>query len=428
MPRFELAVAIVLVGGALCSAAVFAFSNQKESGIRLPVYVGEDGEKDPFDVTTPEDVVDGFPVDEARFWARVHLASRTAMWIALMHLFIQMRMYKLLLAFLLSLVLIIEAISLGFTFTTASAPSVDTSLLRVLFYVYILVLASRSVTQQNVTQHAHSVLHLGALTFLAAFLEFSAGIFPTSPPPTTRLLFFVTSTGVPRLWYFSLVLTVLSWFLSFSIPTGPSLHFPPSSIYAPKTVSASTHSTEQNVSSETGASIWSHLFISHTTKVVMLSYTSASLEIGDLPIVPGCMRATYNYLRLRLALRTTSLPMWFSTLLCRAPPSIGSGWTLAYQLLRLNWAAFASLVTLSIIGVGQFYAPAFFLQRLVAFLESDPKRERMEWGWMYVCGLLGVSIISNFRAYPLIPRFCKRGFNTPHPHSGVPALVPIIKN
>jgi hypothetical protein len=429
MPRFELAVAIALVGGALCSTAVFVFLShwQKEGGIRLPVRVGEDGVKDPFDVTTPEDMVDGFPIGEAKFWAKVHLASRTAMWVALMHFFIQMREYKLLLAFLLSLVLIVEAVSLGITFTTASAPSFDISLLRVLFYVYVVVLAARSVTQQNVADHEQSVLHLGALTFLAAFLGFSAGILPTSPPPTTRL-FFVTSTPVPRLRFFSLVLTVLSWFLSFSIPTGPSLHFPPSSIYALKTVSASTHSTEHNVSGVTGASIWSRLLFSYTTKVVMLGYTSASLEIGDLPIVPGNMRATYNYLRMRLALRTISFPTWFSTLLCRAPPSIGSGWTLVYQLLRLNWAVFAYLVTLASISAGLFYAPAFFLQRLVAFLERDPKRERMEWGWVYVCGLFGVLTISNLGAYLLSPHFCNRGFSTSYPHSDGPALVPIINH
>ena len=36
---------------------------------------GDDGfgeeEKDPFDVTTPMDMVDGRPVDEGRFWAKV---------------------------------------------------------------------------------------------------------------------------------------------------------------------------------------------------------------------------------------------------------------------------------------------------------------------------------------------------------------------
>jgi hypothetical protein len=74
--------------------------NFEESGMRLVVYVGEEEGKDPFDVSTPEDVVDGFPVGEAKFWARVHLAGRTAMWVALMY-FIQMRVYKLLLAFLL---------------------------------------------------------------------------------------------------------------------------------------------------------------------------------------------------------------------------------------------------------------------------------------------------------------------------------------
>ena len=75
MPPFQLPVAIALAASGLVSLAVFWLMRPKEGKIQLPI-VSDDldepySQKDPFDVTRPEDVVDGEPIDEAGFWARV---------------------------------------------------------------------------------------------------------------------------------------------------------------------------------------------------------------------------------------------------------------------------------------------------------------------------------------------------------------------
>lgn len=60
------------------SGVVAWFFREKEGRIRLPVHAEDEhpasgfvAEADPFNVTTPEDIVDGYPVDADEFWKRV---------------------------------------------------------------------------------------------------------------------------------------------------------------------------------------------------------------------------------------------------------------------------------------------------------------------------------------------------------------------
>ena len=50
---------------------MLAFSKPTEGKVQLPQFVRDEAFQDPFDVTKPEDIVDGEPVGEDAFWARV---------------------------------------------------------------------------------------------------------------------------------------------------------------------------------------------------------------------------------------------------------------------------------------------------------------------------------------------------------------------
>src|ERR1700729_4476838 len=112
------------------------------------------------------------------------------------------------------------------------------------------------------------------------------------------------------------------------------------------------------------ASIWATLLFSYTTKVVMLGYTSASLEIGDLPIVPADMRATTNFQLMKAALRTpiamVSIPFSSHRLFSFKK---GSGWELLCKLVRLNKVIIGAEIALAAVTAVLFYTPAFFLQK-----------------------------------------------------------------
>jgi hypothetical protein len=90
MRPFQLPVAILLAIGALCSMVVLCLrrSSANEGKIRLSLDhldidsdaecdIQEDNFPDPFDVVKPEDIIDGYPVDEAEFWEKVCSISIT---------------------------------------------------------------------------------------------------------------------------------------------------------------------------------------------------------------------------------------------------------------------------------------------------------------------------------------------------------------
>lgn len=75
MPKYQLPIVIVLAVCAAFSALFLWIRRSNEGKIKLPVYADGEGdgiyEHDPFEVTTPADVKDGEPIDEASFWAQV---------------------------------------------------------------------------------------------------------------------------------------------------------------------------------------------------------------------------------------------------------------------------------------------------------------------------------------------------------------------
>ncbi len=120
----------------------------------------------------------------------------------------------------------------------------------------------------------------------------------------------------------------------------------------------------------------------------MLGYIATSLEIGDLPILPENMRATTIFARMKTAIRNVKLQG-------RWNPKTGSVWELAYCLLCVNGLAFIIVIALAAVRACLTYAPVFFLQRLVSYLETDPERKDPEWGWFYCVGLFSTTIIGH---------------------------------
>lgn len=84
MPSFEFEISVVLVVFAFVSLVALWITREKEGSVKLPTHVGDEGVVggggdedayvpvvDPFDVTKPEDLIDGYPIDGEGFWKRV---------------------------------------------------------------------------------------------------------------------------------------------------------------------------------------------------------------------------------------------------------------------------------------------------------------------------------------------------------------------
>jgi len=70
MPDYQLPASIALAVFAAISATVNLAAFRREGNIKLDGPEGEQ-EYDPFNVTTPEDVAPGKPIDGPQFWSRV---------------------------------------------------------------------------------------------------------------------------------------------------------------------------------------------------------------------------------------------------------------------------------------------------------------------------------------------------------------------
>ncbi|KJA25547.1 hypothetical protein HYPSUDRAFT_37542 [Hypholoma sublateritium FD-334 SS-4] len=397
MPLFQFPIAVVLGLSTVGSSIVFFLSRTTEGKVQLPINSEDDGlhAYDPFDVIKPEDITDGFPIDEDKFWIR-------------------MRWRKALVTLLLALALIATTISLGWSLAIHESNDTIIYSLHLIFALYLFLIAARSITQTDPANHSESILHLTVLISVAFALLGSTAILPRTPSPvavsigepvvkasvwyaapasfsnaTSPAIVSIDDEPVLKgLWYALTAIYAIIAVIAYTTPLGPPLHYPPSDIYSEKTVQSITNKDEDNVCGIINASPWDTLLFSYTTKVVWLGNIAESLDIGDLPIVPTNMRATYNYSRMKRTIRDVKLRIFSWS------PKPGSGWLLAYRLLRLNYVAFTAELLLAAVSAVLFYAPPLFLQKLVAFLEVDPLRENKGWGWVFVIGLFAANALS----------------------------------
>ncbi|KAF8518400.1 multidrug resistance-associated ABC transporter [Hysterangium stoloniferum] len=389
MPRYQLGIAIALVVSAVCSAVFFFWlSPRPTSKIQLPVssdtndefesdFIDED---DPFSLAKAEDFSDGIPIDEDNFWART-------------------RVKKVFLLALFAAILAVDTIALGFSIPTQAPESAIISFgLRILFDVYLVIITAFTVQDVEVPHHWVTIVHLASLSTLGFFLTFVASILPETDDVQASA---AEPTGdsdvLLGLWYTNLVLMFLSTAVTLTVPRGPKLHFPSEAIYSEKTLETSTTHDYANVCGIADASVFDFLLFSYTTKVILLGVTSESLEIGDLPIVTANMRATTLFHRMRTAMRQIKVrplsifPSFLlgSRLKWQWKPRPGSGWMLMYKLAKVNSVPLTAQICLAVVSALLFYSPAFFLQKLVKFLETSKTGEvkDIRWGWVYCIGL-----------------------------------------
>ncbi|KAF9007916.1 ATP-binding cassette transporter [Cyathus striatus] len=371
MPRFQLEIAVALAVCSTASLLLFCFNNPKEGKIQLPTHADADEDElrgpDPFDVTQPEDVIDGYIIDEDKFWSR-------------------MRRTKIFMSILIGSIAVLSTFAASWSAVNEDVTNAIISGLHTITSTYLLVITVHSLYTKSLDEHWVSISHIAALTAIASSLLGITTILPETPPPVAKSV--DGDATMQAIWYAVLGLYMTLSVVSFITPLGPSLHYPPNNIYSEKVIQTITNTDEENVCGVVGASIWDTLLFSYTTKVVWLGNVAESLEIGDLPIVPGNMRATYNYSKMKVAMRRIKLNLG------RFTPLPGSGWSVGYRLMRLNSTVLLGEMALAVVSAMLFYTPAIFLKLLVSYLEIDENRENKGWGWVYVIGLFASNAIT----------------------------------
>ncbi|KAL5499194.1 hypothetical protein ACEPAH_1712 [Sanghuangporus vaninii] len=313
---------------------------------------------DPFDVTKPEDVVDGGPVQEKEFWESIRRRKWT----------------------LLVIMVALGLFQVGHLVQTIVVHGWGrdalSDVLQAIYTLYAVMLSIFAVWHPASSWHGRLTAHLSALSTLTFFTLSALVILPSDTVVDMHQRIFR---------YTSLVLWALAFFISVRMKRGPALHFPLERIYLNQlhTRVSAPDSETQNVCGMVGASLWETLLFSYTTRVVKLGYSSEALAIADIPILPGEMRASTIFAHMKAACRKYRLR--------HARP--GSGWQLAYQLLRANRKGFALFVSGVLVISMLFYGPMLFMQKLVSYLESDLEERDPAWGRFYGVGLFMSSIV-----------------------------------
>lgn len=245
MAGYQLPISITLSTLAGTSAFLLLLNGSSEGKIQLPADLVEDTYGDPLDVTSAEDLLDGYPIDESKFWAQVGTIRRSIE--PKLTVFEQMRSRKLFVCVLLTLLSINEGACL------LLSGEMTISTLHVCFALYLLTVALLAVRRETAEKHAESIWHLTSLTFFAVgLLSFNAMLPKDSPViiavgKTTAVLWYLQFTALSL--YVATFLTVLT------TARGPRLHYPPSSIYSEKTAQAITNTDENNVAGISGNSL-----------------------------------------------------------------------------------------------------------------------------------------------------------------------------
>ncbi|KAG2008576.1 ATP-binding cassette transporter [Coprinopsis cinerea AmutBmut pab1-1] len=363
MVRYQMKIEIFLLVSALTSA-IRLYRGKRDVGAgKIRLEDDDDLKNDPFDVTTPEDTIDGFPIGEQDFWRR-------------------MRRRKMVVAILLALATALDAAAVGYTVTSDDGQKLLSAILHLLLSLYALALSAGASWTDDAETHCEPILHLAVLSGLAALsLLFTAILSEPDRHNTPE------DSVMHLLWYSAVGLYALVCALASTIQTGPPLNHRPELLYSAKTVRSITNTDQENVCGSIGSSLWGTLVFSYTTKVVWLGNLASSFEIGDLPIIPARLRAVYNYSRMKDGMGRFA----FSVLGWKPRP--GSGWDLGYKLARLNSAALIIQLSISAATAILFYAPALFMRHLISYLEGDPAREDRGWGWAYAFGLFTANAV-----------------------------------
>ncbi|GAA6039699.1 hypothetical protein JCM8097_001359 [Rhodosporidiobolus ruineniae] len=136
----------------------------------------------------------------------------------------------------------------------------------------------------------------------------------------------------------------------------------------------------------------SYLLFSWVTPILSRAYKASRdpthaeepLDEASLPALPAAERAINVWEGVK------GTQSWME------PQNVPRGWNaLLWRIVRVNRPLFIIQASLSVLNAGLYYLPAFFLQRLVAFLEERPppgETRSMQWGYVYCIGLFASAV------------------------------------
>ncbi|KAJ7677814.1 hypothetical protein DFH06DRAFT_1291240 [Mycena polygramma] len=338
---FGIALSFGVVG--LCSATVTVYRFLRMLAGRGTLALENDAESEEissiraavFDIAGPEDFIDGHPLNEAAFWARVRTRK-------------------------IALAIVLMAAALVVLRPAGQAPY---SSIHVVYAAYLALMATASVCTADLAAHTYYTRTLAALSSSAFFALLADAIIPAAE----------AQPRVATLQILTLVLYSAATSLAVTTPRGPLLYYPPDKIYSAKVLDSKGISAANNVNGVVNASPLGCLFFFYISKIAALP---SGFGVADLPLLTADMRALVTFAQIRACVRIQGQ---------RALPGVRFG----LAIVRANAAALAGVQFLSALNAASRYAPPYLMRLLLRQLElqrdsgdAAENKDVMRW----VCG------------------------------------------
>lgn len=155
-----------------------------------------------------------------------------------------MRVRKVLLSIIFCVLAVVQSVALGWSLVlNESWRDIVQGFTMTAFAFYMLALSLWSVSLCEVPSHWRVTIHLAILTTTATVLLCSSAILPSNAP---------LEDPQKTLWYLTLALVFVAFWISTRTKRGPKLHYPSSAIYSEKILAGTTTIVEDNVCGITG--------------------------------------------------------------------------------------------------------------------------------------------------------------------------------
>lgn len=217
--------------------------------------------------------------------------------------------------------------------------------------------------------------------------------------PTASLFAAAKAAVVPFAFNVTIAsLSFLAFLIAGTIPRAPAYHF--HSLYTYSVRSDLADKNIANVSKNIEASVLGMLMFSWVTPVIKEGSSKVQMGLDDLPHLSASFRTVTLFRNFRKAARKSVESAIASKKFLIANdlegPRDGLGYApkifnrLLWRLLVVNRFTFSLNCLLAFVTAALYYLPAFFLRKLLTFLEADRDVQERDktLGYAYCLGLL----------------------------------------
>lgn len=281
-------------------------------------------------------------------------------------------------------------------------------------HVYALYLAGHHLSQKNVAQHWATTVHMAVLLSVTWLCQAVFVILPDatidrgnndvfSPLPDTnwesRMVQF--NFGLQPLLLLPALIVIVA-----VVPRGPKLYFPMEVLYTKQIIASlkehyaakglpATSTPDPlndripNVTPEVNCTIMGVILFLHVEPLLHKAKKATSFNVWDLPILQRNMRSMFAFQHIKSVYgdtRKLKRRQERHGIMGRID-KLPEGYNLLAKVFIANKGLFVIEIVLAAVTAGLYYLPAVFLQQLTQYLQDNPDRTNIRYGWMMCFGL-----------------------------------------